>query len=162
MTKPHDRDAAEVDPSVPDALAELTRARVRMQVAELDYQRALVRAAQSHSQHEIELAARLSQASVSADLKTARRVAMPEPGQRWASPYEVCQRYAAGELTRDETIQILSTWEYADGSVSREPWDDMMILPEGSIHEVVCASGCNLIDNDMYAAIIEAYAQRPG
>ena len=143
-------------------LDELARARVRREVAELDYQRALVRAAQSHSQREIAHTVRLSQPSVSSALKTARRVAMPEPGQRWASPYEVCQRYAAGELTRDETIQILSTWVYADGSVSKEPWDDVTILPEGSIHEVVRASHCNLIDNDMYAAIIEAYAQRRG
>ena len=138
-------------------LDELARARVRREVAELDYQRALVRAAQSHSQREIAHTVRLSQPSVSSALKTARRVAMPEPGQRWASPYEVCQRYAAGELTRDETIQILSTWEYVDtpGTLS-EPGDDIMLLPQGSIYDVALAHRHGLIDDDMCEAAFDA------
>lgn len=143
-------------------LDELARARVRREVAELDYQRALVRAAQSHSQREIAHTVQLSQPSVSSALKTARRVAMPEPGQQWASPYEVCQRYAAGELDRDEALRVLCAWPYVEPEGKPDPWDDLMLHTEGSIDDVVQAHGDNLIDDEMYAAIIQAYAQRRG
>lgn len=138
-------------------LDELARARVRREVAELDYQRALVRAAQSHSQREIAHTVQLSQPSVSSALKTARRVAMPEPGQQWASPYEVCQRYAAGELTRDQTIEVLCAWSYVE-TPPMDPWEDLIDLPEGSIHDVGLAYHRRLIDLDMYGIVTEHYA----
>lgn len=137
-------------------LEELARARVRRELAELDYQRALVRAAQSHSQREIAHTVQLSQPSVSAALKTARRVAMPEPGQRWASPYEVCQRYAAGELDRDEALRVLCAWPYVEPEGKPDPWDDLMLHTEGSIDDVVQARSDKLIDDEMYEAILDA------
>ena len=137
-------------------LDELMRARVRQEVAELDYQRALVRAAQSHSQREIAQAVRLSQPSVSSALKTAQRVKMPEPGQRWATPYEVCQRYAVGELDRDEALRVLCAWPYVQPEGKADPWDDLMPHTEGSIDDVVQARGDGLIDDEMYEAILDA------
>ena len=57
----------------------------------------------------------LSQPTISDALKTAARVPEPRPGFSGADPYEIAQRYAAGDLTREELVEELSPWEYRPG-----------------------------------------------
>ena len=81
---------------------------------------------------------------------------MPEPGQRWASPYEVCQRYASNELSRDEALRVLCAWPYVEPEGKSDPWDDLTLHTEGSIDDVVQARSDKLIDDEMYEAILDA------
>jgi len=85
----------------------------------------------------------------------------PQPAQGFsgASPTEICQRYAAGllsrepTLSRDDAIDELSRWDYtplvySDGY----DWNGQ----SGSfIAEVVPACDNGLIDEDMYQAILD-------
>ena len=137
----------------------LKKARVRKELAELDYQRQLVLALVSKRmpQREVADVLGLSQPSVSSALKTARTVPMPREGSQSASPYEVCQRYAAGELTREETMAQLVAWPYASaGDMRTSPGDDLMVWPQGTTQEVMEAEADGLIDSDMCEAVLDA------
>ena len=144
---------------VDQELLDLRRARARRDVAELDYRRALARAAEGHTQRELADLLGLSQPSVSSALRTAERVPMPAEGQRSASPYEVCQRYAAGELTRAEAIAELIEWDYVVADWRPAPGDDLSIVPPGTFLEVMDAAHARLIDYEMYAEVFDAVAE---
>ena len=94
---------------------------------------------------------------VTTALKRSGNVRFPAEGQHSARPFEVCQRYAAGELTREETIATLSTWPYTPaGDIRTSPGDDIIVIPEGTIHELYNAQLSGLIDSDMRQAVREA------
>jgi hypothetical protein len=103
MTDTHD-----VDTDV----RELRRARARLEVDRLDYNRLLRTTAQTHSQGALAGVLKISQAAVSKALTRAQSIPDPLPGFSGASPYEIAQRYAAGELIRAQVVDELTRWPY--------------------------------------------------
>ncbi|RJF44925.1 LysR family transcriptional regulator [Actinomyces sp. 2119] len=138
-------------------LRALRRARVRKELAELEYHRQLVVAVARTSQRQVAAELGLSQPSVSSALRAARRVPVPREGQRSASPYEVCQRYAAGELDREEAVAQLVAWPYVPaGEMRTSPGDDLMVVPEGTVQDLFRAERAGLIDVGMCEAVLDA------
>ena len=87
--------------TVEDAVRrELVVARARRDVARLDYESAVARASEvGMLQSEIAKVVGVSQSAVSQLLASAARAPRVRCGLSGATPYEACQRYAAGLLS---------------------------------------------------------------
>lgn len=141
-----------------EALAGVRVAHAREQLAELDELRAL-RIASSAGVTQVRLAAELkvSQPAVSGMLVKQLEVAALYPeGRHGSSPYEVAVRYEAGEITREELVAELGSWDYVPQDRSQGLDDDVLVYREGSFDEVERAADDGLIDDEAYDAIIEA------
>jgi hypothetical protein len=80
----------------------------------LDYVRAVRSAVEAGlPQREIVRALHVTQPAVSQTLAKAKGVAEIPEGFSGASPYEIAERYAAGEIDRAEMICQLSAWPYS-------------------------------------------------
>jgi hypothetical protein len=136
-------------------IADVRRVRQRQMVDRLDYLRGLRALAGSMSQRELAEAVGVTQPAISQSLGVAARVAPVVAGFSGADPYEVCQRYAAGELTREQVVDELVRFPYADapGTVGYDAY-----LPDapGSFEDVVRAFEDGLIDEPVYLAAVDA------
>ena len=99
-------------------------------------------------------------------LKKAERVEPIRAGFSSGSPYEICQRYYVGELTRAQAIDELVRWEYKPQAKGEEwdPWGMEGGAPEvpGSWDDLDTAEVHKLIDYDFYTEVgdkIDAKAQ---
>ncbi|WP_250444029.1 recombinase family protein [Actinotalea sp. C106] len=69
-------------------------------------------------------------------------------------PYEVAQRYAAGEVDRDELVEELVRWQYvALQRTAGDGVDDVIVVEPGTFDEVAQALRDGLIDASTYEEI---------
>ncbi|MCW3768863.1 MULTISPECIES: helix-turn-helix domain-containing protein [Paenarthrobacter] len=138
------------------------RAKARRELGSLDYIRSVRLAVEELGQGTVARALGVSQPAISKLLASAeaRGVAPVPDGFSGASPYEIAERYAAGDIDRDALIRELSAWPYpwnegADDAVHELDW---MPCPEppGSFEEVGRAFDEGLIDGDAYNQILDA------
>lgn len=137
--------------------------RQRVNLDQLDYRRELSRLASlGGTQRQLSKVLGISQPSLSTALKTAQKVPPAKPGFSGADPYEVCQRYAVGELTRDQLIDELTRWEYATPAKrERDYFDDLRFATPGSFADVGQAFDDGLIDVNAYDTVLAAVAGEP-
>lgn len=137
---------------------ELRRVRNRRSVTELSYQPTLRALATTMTQSELAAELHVTQSAVSQALKTVRSEDDVRPGFSGASPYEIAQRYAAGELDRDRTLEKLVRWPY-DPIARSDGYDALVVDAPGThtLEEVVRAYREGLIDQDMYVAVGQAH-----
>lgn len=140
-------------PELPELIVAARRARARYEVGELDYRRMLRQMAQvGLSQREIAGAMGISQPSVSSALKTATKVSRPAEGFSGATPWEICQRYAAGLLSRERLVEELVAFPYAPaGEV--DGVDSLIVDPPGTWDEVVQAVDLGLVEEEVYEVV---------
>ncbi|MEU1377890.1 hypothetical protein ABZ442_30200 [Streptomyces triculaminicus] len=92
-------------------------------------------------------------------VEEARRLAPALPGRPGRSPQHVVMRYAAGEISRDEMIETLSTWPYAPaGPIAENLLNDFRPRVSGSFDDVRSAVYQGYIDDDAFDAIVERFA----
>lgn len=146
-----------------DFTAEAGRARTlrqRVNLDQLDYRRELSRlAGLGGTQRQLSKVLGISQPSLSTALKTAQKVPPARTGFSGADPYEVCQRFAVGELTREQLIDELTRWQYA--TVARREndyFDDLRFATPGSFDDVGQAFDDGLIDADAYDTVLAVVA----
>lgn len=145
------------------ALNNARRARARRELGGLDYIRAVRSAVEAGAgQRDIARALGIAQPSVSQLLKQAdSRGVKPIPeGFSGASPYEVAERYAAGDIDRETLIRELSSWPYVKNegaAAAAAEWESTPYLDTpGSFAEVGQAFDEGLIDGDAYDLILDA------
>lgn len=97
----------------------------------------------------------MTQPSISSALKSAAKVPEPREGFSGASAYEIAQRYAAGEIDRDQLVDELTRWEYVPRPQT-DGYDDLLIVPDGTFEEVGQARRNGLIDGETYDVILHA------
>lgn len=137
--------------------------RQRAELDQLDYRRELVRLASlGGTQRQLAEALGISQPSLSSALKTAQKVPPVRPGFSGADPYEVCQRYAVGQLAREQLVDELTRWEY----IKPEPvehgfFDDLRFTTPGSFDDVVRACTSGLIDGELYDILLDPSSAAP-
>lgn len=134
-----------------DDLQRAVFSRNRVEVATLDYRRAIKHLdEQGRTQVEVARALRVSQPALSSALKAARTVPDVAPGFSGAGPYEICQRYAIGQVGRERLVDELSRWQYTP--IPQPQWlDDVVADPgPGSWDEVETAVEDGLIDDEIY------------
>ncbi|WP_026481742.1 hypothetical protein [Agromyces subbeticus] len=69
--------------------------------------------------------------------------------------YSAAQRYAKGELTRDELVNELVSRPYVSGSRTEGVHDDLLPSVTGSFDDVLAAYDDGLIDDEIYEAVYE-------
>jgi len=99
-------------------------------------------------------------------IQEANEVEPIRAGFSSGSPYEICQRYYIGELTRAQAIDELVRWEYKPQAKGEEwdPWGMEGGAPRvrGSWDDLDTAEIHNLIDDDFFNEVadqIDAKAQ---
>lgn len=128
-------------------------ARRRKEMDELDYRRELRRLDQhGYSQREIAKWLGIAQPSVLSALRTAAKVPMPLDGFSGATPYEICQRYAAGFLSRPQLVDELARFPYVKGGHT-DGYDSLIVDPPGTWSEVEDAARRGLIEDDVYEEV---------
>ncbi|PPF66465.1 hypothetical protein C5C18_08730 [Rathayibacter tritici] len=72
-------------------------------------------------------------------------------------PYEAAESYRCGEISRDELVQILTTWRYVPSEQRTAGLhDDLLNFVPGSFDEVEAAFDDELIDEALYSIALEA------
>lgn len=148
--------------STEKALDAARRARARRELGKLDYIRNVRVAVEAIDQAAIARALGVSQPSISKLLSGAEaRGVQPVPyGFSGASPYEIAERYAAGDINRETVIHELSSWPYAmneGAAAAAAEWESTPYLDTpGSFAEVGRAFDEGLIDGDAYDQILDA------
>lgn len=128
-------------------------ARRRKEMDELDYRRELRRLDErGYSQREIARWLGIAQPSVHNALRTAAKVPMPLDGFSGATPYEICQRYAAGFIDRGKLVDELTRFPYVKGGET-DGYDSLIVDPPGTWSEVDDAARRGLIEDDVYEEV---------
>ncbi|WP_218682741.1 hypothetical protein [Microbacterium sp. BF1] len=128
-------------------------ARRRKEIDELDYRRELRRLGEhGYSQRDISKWLGIAQPSVLSALRTAAKVAMPLDGFSGATPYEICQRYAAGYISRPQLVDELTRFPYVKGGQT-DGYDSLIVDPAGTWSEVDDAVRRGLIEDDVYEEV---------
>ncbi|WP_431837824.1 hypothetical protein [Cellulomonas sp. Y8] len=143
-----------------EVVARARRARAREHLGNLDYLRGLLEA-KALGLTQVELARQfgLTQPTISSSLRTARAVPPVPAGFSGGSPYEIAERFAADEITRERLVEELSRWEYRPA----QPTDglDWMTGDSGEFSETVGrALDEGLIDDETYDEVLRARAAR--
>ncbi|MFJ6419187.1 MarR family transcriptional regulator [Paeniglutamicibacter sp. NPDC091659] len=136
-----------------DDLAVAVRLRNREVIDHQDFLRAIHRASKHATQVEIAKRLGISQPAVSKVLKSAAKVADPVAGFSGATPFEIAQRFAAGELTRAEVLDELGRWDYAPLDET-DGYDSLLVNGPGTTNDIARARRANLIDWELYEEIL--------
>lgn len=91
-------------------------------------------------------------------IQLAAAVLDVRPGFSGATPYEIAQRYDAGELTRKEVVDELGRWDYRPGSPS--DGYDWSTHDAGEFAEVERAHTDHLIEDTTYDEILVRYSEQ--
>lgn len=138
-----------------DLFRALQVVKYRARLANVDRDR-LIRLALRGGASQTQLGAQLgiSQARVS---QIAGTTDLDAPhGFSGASPLEIAERYAVGELDEAQTIDELSRWPYRQAS-RPDPYDDAWEPGPGTWNDVEFANSQGIITDDMYEAIFDRY-----
>ena len=153
--------------STDSAIANARRARARRELGGLDYIRNVRAAVEILDQRDVARALGVSQPAISKLLSQAEaRGVKPIPdGFSGASPYEIAERYAAGDIDRAAMIRELSAWPYVKNeglAAAQAEWDSTP-YPDtpGSFEEVGQAYDEGLIDGGAYDTILAASDKVP-
>ncbi|RRD47674.1 hypothetical protein [Arachnia propionica] len=131
------------------------RAHHRLLLARLDFQRLILAAARSGaSEREIRNSVHGHCPDVRELLQEAEKLPPVPEGFSGSGPYEICQRYAVGLLTREQLVDELTRWDYPPRSWPRDYFDDYMVDPPGSWLEVEEAESDGLIDISTYGEVL--------
>lgn len=131
-------------------------ARRRKELHELDYRRALRRLHENgYSQRDIAKWLGIAQPSVLSGLRSAAKLTMPLDGFSGATPYEICQRYAAGFIGRAQLIDELTRFPYVKGGQT-DGYDSLIVDPPGTWSEVSDALHRGFMDERVYEEVFNA------
>ena len=93
----------------------------------------------------------ISQPSISDRIK--KDLDYPLENFSGATPYEICQRYAAGDLTRDQLLDELMRWEYKKMDKT-DGFDGLLADPRGTFRDVERAALNEIIDLEIYQVLL--------
>ncbi|WP_435298953.1 hypothetical protein [Timonella sp. A28] len=134
--------------------AKLMRARQRVEIATLDYKRALKNAKGKMTQAEISKAVHISQPAVAKALRDTTNVPDALDGFSAASPFELCQRYAAGFIDREDMLDQLARWPYRP-TPHPDEFGDYTESFNGTFSEVSVAVSMGLLSSTDYKDLYE-------
>ncbi|WP_435298951.1 hypothetical protein [Timonella sp. A28] len=136
------------------AHARLVNARRTLELAQLDYNRALKDSAKVLPTRQIANGARIPQTTVPQALDAVAKTPDLLEGFSAASPYELCERYASGFIDREDMLDQLTRWSYAP-TPHPDEFGDYTESFNGTFHEVTDAILSGLITHDDYKDLYE-------
>lgn len=146
--------------AVPEEVRQAARLRRRRDIDDIDYRRALRTIREKgYSQQSVADALGISQPALSQQLRGLDAVEPPREGFSGATPLEVCQRYAAGFIDRDQLIDELTRWPYAKRGKT-DGFDGLAVDPPGTWGDVTKALRDGLIDAETYDQVLDTFDER--
>jgi hypothetical protein len=139
----------------------LAKAAARRTLAEADFLATVAAMTETVSQTQMADVLHTSQANVSRWAARGREQLQRRAGGRLGGdPYEIAQRYALGQIPREEMIAALAAWPYEQDFVPSDYWDDVGVSPERGFENTVGrAFDDGLLSDDDYNAILDAMAR---
>lgn len=148
---------------IPAEAAAARKAQHLRNIGELDYRRSVVRLRQrGYTQQEIADLVRVSQPNVQKLLQRAESVPMPPDGFSGADPYEICERYAAGQIDHSQLINELTRWDYREAGRTKDLLDDLVVPVPGSTDDLQRALRRGLIEEDTFYEVLDQVEARLG
>lgn len=139
-----------------EVAAKAVKARHLRDIGELDYRRLVVVLVDSGvSQTEIARLVGVTQPTISKLLHRAEPVSMAREGFSGADPFEICERYAAGLITRDQLVDELTRWDYTPRQTTANEADDLVVNAPGSTADLERALRRGLIDDDLFDEVAD-------
>jgi hypothetical protein len=142
-------------------MADADTARVlrhRIELDRLDYLRELRALATRLTAKEI--AAELAVPPSAIEEALAEPLADPRPGFSGATPWEVAQRFAVGQISRERVVDELARWEYPPIELT-DGIDGLLVSPPGFFQDVSRAQRRGLIDLEIYGEIVDRTPTAP-
>jgi hypothetical protein len=139
----------------------LSRAAARRARAEAEFYATVAELGRGVSQSQMATVLHTSQANVSRwAAKGHELAAQIPPGRLARSGYEVAQRYAVGEISREQMREALISWPWGPGpEAAPDLWNAVPVQEQGSFEtEVGRAYDDRLISAEDYDAILTALA----
>ncbi|MCL2655076.1 MAG: hypothetical protein FWD65_05170 [Coriobacteriia bacterium] len=140
------------------AQKKIRRERSKIELARIQYQRALVSESETLTQKEIASAAMISQPSVSEALEKARTIGGLKEGFSGGTLHEIFLRYSADEITKTQLIDELSRWEYEKPNVA-DSIDGLLVDLPNTFREVEDALIMGIIEDDVYSEVLNRLRQ---
>jgi hypothetical protein len=133
----------------------------RGELEELDYRREMVAMTKAGmTRQAIADQFHVTQSSVS-DVLAKMRDDWPVPGGFCgATPLEICKRFAAGMITRDELIDQLCRYPYTEPWQADSDFEDIWGENQGSVDELHTALARQILDYETFRAILAAARTR--
>lgn len=75
-------------------------------------------------------------------------------------PFETCEMYAAGLVTRDELVEGLARRDYAPRAMSADLLDDLVMPAKGSVADLERALRRGLIDDELFDEVADRIEAR--
>jgi hypothetical protein len=72
-----------------------------------------------------------------------------------ATPYEIAQCYAAGEISRDQLVAELIRFPYLP-TPRTNGYDSLLVIPPGTVQDIVWAAEDGLLDDALYAELVKS------
>lgn len=146
---------------VPVAVREAKRARALRDIGDRDYKRYVVELSHlGKTQAEIARLLQVAQPTVQKMLKRSEALQMPAEGFSGADPYEICERYAADLISREQLIDELTRWDYPPRGKTPDEFDDLIVPVPGSVEDLERALRRGLIDDELFDEIADRYEER--
>ncbi len=140
---------------IPDEAKPAGYARLRQELAEVDYRRELRRLVElGFEKQQIMRWIGITGKFLDAALQGAERDLMPLEGFSGGTPDEICKRYAVGQIDRAQLIDELVRYPYAEEGVT-DGYDTLIVDPPGTWSEVVEAEAYGYIDEDIYEEALD-------
>ncbi|TLP90505.1 hypothetical protein FEF26_15340 [Nesterenkonia salmonea] len=146
--------------AVPKEVKQAAKLRHRRELDDIDYKRTLrVIREKGYPQRTVAEALGISQSALSQQLSGVEAVEEPREGFSGATALEVCQRYAAGFLGREQLIDELTRWPYAQREKT-DGYDALVVDPPGTWSDVRKALRDGLIDAETYDQVLDRFNER--
>lgn len=147
--------------NIPIEATAALKARHRREMGELDYKRnVLLLRNKGIKQKTIASMLGVAQPTVQRLLQRAESIKMPTKGFSGADPYEICERYAADLINREELVDELTRWEYIPRTSTADQLDDLVVNAPGSIADLERALRKGLIDDALFDEVADQVDER--
>ncbi|MDO5645940.1 MAG: hypothetical protein Q4G21_09700 [Dermabacter sp.] len=104
------------------------------------------------SERQIAALVKMAEPTIHTLLEVGERDLEPLDGFAGATPMEICKRYEAGELDRQELIDQLVRFPYAPHGTT-DGYDSLLVNPPGTWSELSLATQMGIVDHDVYEEV---------
>ncbi len=140
---------------VPDDVRPAALARLRCELAEVDYRRELRRLVElGYRKQRIMRWIGITEKFLDESLYAAKRDLVLLEGFSGGTPDEICKRYAVGQIDRTQLVDELVRYPYTEPGMS-DGYDWLIANPPGTWWEVSAAHGYGYIDDDIYGEVFD-------
>ncbi|WP_435298774.1 hypothetical protein [Timonella sp. A28] len=148
-----------------DEIEGVRRVRAALVLAQLDYRREIAALSQrGYDVADIARAVGVPGYKFAETVRVAQETAPIPEGFSGATVREICQRYFLGQITQEQVIHELTTWDYAIPEPRElgefEEYEELPPSPPNSLNDVVQACQDGVLDGTTYETIIRAVMKR--